>query len=741
MTGPGINLQKHLSRAGKTTLTGLVAAVMSWLVLFGTLQAALSVPSEERLSPLARAGALDYTLGPHGLFESLRSGFIAKILGLEPPTPTVAIEPSSDGSILAAPFVPASAVPIPGRLPRTIVEHTFDNDDFDDAYAVPTIPFTGRTDTRGARREEGEPDTCEPAGGTVWYRYRPTKDVGLLANTFGSDHGVALGVFQGGELSELTLVGCDVHPEGNAQWVFPAKKGHTYAFQVAAPVSGGRLVFSLDPIGATRMVSVARGGKRSTDNESKYSAVSEDGRYVSFHSYSDKHVWRKEKKTCFWRHTDTYDCPDIYVRDMVTNRTELVSKNSRGASSNGLSVGSAISGDGRYVVFQSIGTNLVRNDNNDAADIFVHDRLTQRTERVSVSSEGEEGTVAWVGNRVCKYDVPRTIPALDHGYREFCNPRNLDLPGIGISSNGRYVVYASMLHGLVEPDPPHCSEFVTSDHYHGPSVGIPRDDGISVNSPCRQIYVRDRKTDETRLVSVSTDGEAGAGDSGGPFISRNGRWVAFSSTASNLVDNDVNGRRDVFVHDLRTRTTELVSVSTWGTQGDGQSGGTHQRGHNTVSDDGRWVAFVSHASNLAENDGNHTDDIYLRDRWSGQTVLVTGASDSPSAPSDLASAGHSSISSDGRYIAFVSELGDSVTPRQELFVYDRVYDTFTRVSVATSGAPCRSEGTGFSHEPELSADGHFVSFESTCHNFDKRYRDEKAWNGFDVFIHELPWVR
>lgn len=732
----------RLSRAARTALTGVLAAVLSWAILFGTLQAALVIPSLEQLSPLARAGALDYSLGPVGLFESLRASFIAEILGLDLPTSIhVADGSSSDDSVLAAPIDSTSIAPIPGRLPRAVVEHPFDNDDFDDAHPISSIPFTGKTDTRSAQREASEPDDCEPVGGTVWYRYQPDSNIGLLANSFGSDHAVALGVFAGKDLTNLRLVDCDVHPEGNAQVVFPAKRGNSYFLRVTAPASGGDLVFSLDPLGTTSMVSVARNGKESASGESKYAAVSADGRYVSFHSSGEDLVWRREKKNCYWQKRSTSDCPDVYVRDMATGRNELVSRNTRGVSSNGVSGRSAISGDGRFVLFWSVGNNLVPADDNDAGDYFVHDRLTKETERVSLSSDGEEGTIPWVGNHMCKGQIPRTIPPFDQGWPEICKSQTADFlgSGSGISSDGRHAVFASTLHGLVDPEPPHCTDVTQTDRggaNHGPGIPIPVDLG-ALN--CRQIYVRDRKTDETRLVSLSSDGKAGNGDSAGPFISRNGRWVAFSSSATNLVENDTNQFRDVFIHDLRTGATELASTSTWGFQGDAQSGGTSQRGHATISNNGRWVAFVSHASNLTQDDGNYSDDVFLKDRRTGETILVTGATGSPSSPLDYGSSGHSSISTDGRYIGFTSDLGDGSQVRQELFVYDRVTRTITRISVATSGEECDGK---FSHEPEISADGHFVVFESDCSNFDRRYRDSaQSATDFDVFIHELPWVR
>lgn len=747
MTGPGIHLQKRLSRAGKTTLIGLVAAIMSWVVLFGTLQVALSVPSDERLSPLAQAGALDYSLGPGGLFESLRASFIARILGFEPGGNALASGASSDDSILAAPSTPTPPSTAPARLPRTVVEHPFDNDDFDDAYPVSTIPFTGKTDTRAAERESGEPDDCEPAGGTVWYRYRPTRNLGLLANSFGSDHPVALSVFRGSQFNDLTLVDCDVHLAGDAQVVFAAQKDRSYFFQVAAPVSGGDLVFSLDPLGTTELVSVARDGKDNGNSVSRYASVSADGRFVAFQSGAKNLVKRKQKKTCFYRgleenENQSYDgeCPDIFVRDMATRTTELVSKSSRGVSSNGISSHASISGDGRYVAFFSAGSNLVPGDRNRTGDVFLHDRVTHRTERISVSSKGDEGTNPWASGAYCD-DKPPLLPPIDDGFRESCANNMSEALGVAlsISSDGRYVAFASTLHGLIDPEPPHCTDLTSQDYTTQANHGYGRPVmGVDVGHyACRHIYVRDLKTDETRLVSVSSEGEPAEGDSAGPFISRNGRWVVFSSSASNLVDGDTNDYRDVFVHDLRTGTTERASVSTFGRQGDEQSGGISTRGHMSICNNGRWVTFISHASNLTEDDENQLDDLFLKDMRSGELILVTSLAEEPSVTqTDQIGGVHAVISADGRYIAFTEQLGNpSSKPVQtQIFVYDRVTRTMARIDVATSG---KNANGNRSQEPEISADGHFVVFNSNATNFD--HRDDDDFD--DVYIHELPWTR
>lgn len=743
MTGSGIHLQKRLSRVGKTTLIGLVAAVMSWVVLFGTLQVALSVPSDERLAPLARAGALDYSLGPGGVFESLRASFIAKILGFDP---RVAAEsaggPSRNGSILAGPINPTLPTEIPGRLPRTVVEHPFDNDDFAEAHPISEIPFTGKTSNRTSQREQGEPDGCQPVGGTVWYRYRPGRNIGLLANTFGTDHAIALAVYAGRNKSGLTLIDCNISSAGNSQVFFPGKKNETYYFQVAA-TTGGDLVFSLDPLGKTELVSVARNGREPGRDGSANAAVSANGRYVAFWSRGTNLGPRSQKlkKTCPYR--EDY-CLQIWVRDMVTGRTELVSKNSRGiASNNGASGTPAISADGRFIAFHSIGSNLVPNDNNRTGDFFVHDRLTHRTTRVSVSSAGKEGTNGRASSPYCTTERPRTIPHIDGAFREQCanNANDFWPAGVSITNDGRFIAFASAHHGLVKPEPPHCTDLAsheyTSQSNHGPGVPLPVDTG---EYSCRQIYVHDLQTRRTRVVSRSSEGEIGTGDSAAPFMSRNGRWIVFSSSADNLVPSDENRYRDVFVRNLRTGKTQIASVSVWGQQGDAQSGGTEQRGHMSISDNGRWVTFVSHASNLTD-DAGHADNLYLKDMRSGHIEVVTSVPES-SSPTDLTQpmgGVHAVISADGRYIAYSQQIGNptsDVLPRRLLYVFDRVTRTIVGISVNSSGEPSNAT---LSAEPEISADGHFVVFHSNATNLDRRSRPNDTRN--QVYIHELPWTR
>jgi Tol biopolymer transport system component len=738
---------------------GLATAGVSWLVLLTAIQAGLSVPSEEALSPLARLGALDYSLGQTGAFASLREEFIEDVLGDSssdsPPEPPPAPPRRADAvPVVAAPPDPAPR-PEVGRPPRTTVEHEFDNDNFQKAYPVESIPFTATTGTSSASRETGEPSTCDPLaapGGTVWYRYTPRANLGLIANTYGTDYPVTLAVFTGETLDGLTQLDCDYNEGGNAQVVFPGEQQQPYFFQVTASAGGGHLEFSLDPLGRTDLVSVSMDGTGSDNRGAGYGSVSETGRYVAFQAAGDNLV-PGDTNMCWWSDpvplgSEELPCQDVFVRDMKTGRTERVSVSSdeeQASGTAGESLVPAISGDGRYVAFASDAPNLVSDDQNAAVDIFVRDLKKGRTERVSVSSVGKEGQLSESWHTACRLRDEDGLQEV-HGYGEGCWFNNHHInTGVSISSDARYVVFSSHLHGLV-PGVPECTDTGSLDlwnlgvshpylhpvHFHGADAGW---------LSCRQIYVHDRKTDRTTLASVSSSGEPAIGDSSSPYIARGGRWIVFASDAANLAPvvtedgstrPDSNGKRDAFVHDLRTGTTELVSLSSDEEQGLGESGGHGVRGHVAISDSGRWVAFISTAHNLAPGDLNTELDVFLRDRRSGRTQLLSpGPGES----------GHASISADGRYVTLTYpqdpgtvEPDHPLSHTQDLLVYDRVTGTVTRISVDTSGHEANGQNAS---EPEISADGHFVVFHSDATNLDDLDTDP-YW---DVFVHELPWTR
>ena len=209
----------------------------------------------------------------------------------------------------------------------------------------------------------------------------------------------------------------------------------------------------------------------------------------------------------------------------TTGTTNRVSVSSDETQGNDDSDWSSISNDGRYVAFRSDADNLVSGDTNDFGDIFVRDRQIEITTRISVSSDGAQAN-----------DESR-------------NP--------SISADGRYVVFESDADNLVSGD----------------------------TNGSRDIFVHDLQTGDTKRVSVASNGTQGNNNSRFPSISSDGRYVAFQSLASKLVNGDTNGYQDIFVHDRQTGVTSIVSVASDGKEGNGDSYGT------SISADGRYVAF------------------------------------------------------------------------------------------------------------------------------------------------------
>lgn len=218
-------------------------------------------------------------------------------------------------------------------------------------------------------------------------------------------------------------------------------------------------------------------------------------------------------------------------------------------------------------------------------------------------------------------------------------------------------------------------------------------------SPSGNIYIRDRLENTTTLVSETVSGKrvSGTTSTQSPLsLSHNGRFVAFSSTASNLVPGDTNDESDVFVRDVADGRTTRVSVSTSGVQGSGHSG--------VISGDGRFVAFQSQATTLVSKEiprcGDFVcDQIYIHDRVSGDTSLASISSEGKPANDWCRSA---TISDDGRSVVFESpatNLDADPEADGDLFIHDRASDAIVELKLG--------EGQGW--KPTISGDGAMIS--------------------------------
>ena len=344
---------------------------------------------------------------------------------------------------------------------------------------------------------------------------------------------------------------------------------------------------------------------------------------------------------------DTNGAEDCYFRNLATGAFERLSISSTGAQGNGKSLKPVPSVDGTAVTFQSEANNLVSGDTNNRLDVFVRNRDTDTTRRVSVSSSGTQG------NGASSYPQ--------------------------ISPNGRYVVFASVASNLAGSD-----RNILSD-----------------------IFRHDLQTGQTVHVSISTSGGAANGNSLYPAISGDGRYVAFQSAASNLVSGDTNGRTDVFVRDLQTGQTQRMSVSSSGAQGTGNSG------YPDLSDDGRYVIFISRARNLASGDTNVFDDLFVHDRTTGATSRLTRGVGGAQINGNTISP---EISGNGQVIVFGSEASNLVSGDTnrvaDVFTVNRQTGAIQRMSIGNNG----QQGSQRHYQQHISQDGTYVVYSTKSGN-------------------------
>ena len=364
---------------------------------------------------------------------------------------------------------------------------------------------------------------------------------------------------------------------------------------------------------------------------SSQSEMSLDGRYTAFVSGAQNLVTG-----------DTNGAQDVFVRDRLAGTTARVSVASGGGQGNGRSDLPSISRDGRYVAFFSVATNLVTGDTNGRSDVFVRDLAAGTTRRVSVTTGGGQAN------------------------------GDSDFPSI--SDNGQQVAFGSAASNLVAGD----------------------------GNGQHDIFVRDLAAGTTRRVSVSSSGAGGNGPSLFPAISGDGNVVAFVSDATNLVPGDTNGNRDVFVRVRSTNRTQIVSVRAGGGPADNLSA------EPAVSRDGRYVAFDSSASNLVGGDDNGLQDVFVRDRTTGTTQLVS-AWPAGTPTNRLSTA--PDISENGQVVVFTSQLSDAGA-LTNVYRRNRTTAVTDLASPGLSGRPANGNSFGAAVSP----DGLDVGFTSTAGN-------------------------
>jgi Tol biopolymer transport system component len=607
----------------------------------------------------------------------------------------------------------------------------------------------------------------------------------------------------------------------------------TSSILVPGDLNGAEDVFVHDlRTRVTTRVSVSSSGAEG-NRASRGPAISADGRFVAFASFADNLVA-----------ADTNNADDVFVHDRLSGVTVRVSRNTLGVQGNQHSRDSAISGDGRFVAFGSDASNLVFDDTNQAEDVFVHDRSTGATVRVSVDATGREGNrassrpslsadgalvafdslagnlvfldtngvaevfvrdlasgaivrvsqdaggaqanaastrAALAGSGCCvafQSDATNLVAEDRNGATDVFLHRlgsagvervSLDANGgevlrpslrPDLSGDGRFVAFDSDSDRLVPGDRNTQPDVFVRDRTrattervsvsspgvegnarsHGPRISA---DGrfLGCSSDARSLlddgnqwtdaFVLDRLAQRLELVSVSTGGQQGNTDVWLAALSGDGRLALLESRATNLVPGDTNDRSDVFVRDRQALTTERVSLTWTGGQADEDCEDA------VISRDGRFVAFVSRAGNLAPQDVNGNQDVFVRDLLNGTTILASYDERGLPSPNPLHFGREPSLSADGTLVAFATNVPLVPEDQNGLFVTDvYVRDLRTgavrRASVSTSGV----EANGPCGRPRLTPDGRYVVFESNANNLAPADPDIE----YDVYVHDL-WTR
>ena len=366
-------------------------------------------------------------------------------------------------------------------------------------------------------------------------------------------------------------------------------------------------------------------------------SMTPDGRFVAFESAASNLV-----------PGDTNGVGDVFVREVASGVTTRVSLAYDGRQANAHSGVPSISADGRFVVFESDATNLVPGDTNQATDIYMRDRWTGQTTRVSVSAGGAQsqernfaGQISGDGRVIVFVSAARNLVPDDTNFVQdiFVRDRlagtttRASVPSTAgqsdndsfhpaVSADGRFVAFASIADNLV-----------------------PRDTNGTTD-----VFVHDRQKRITERVSLTSSGAEAPTFNSAPSISADGRFVAFQVNGGRLVPRDTNGVGDTYVRDRKKQTTTRVSVSSTGVQGNRASTFA------SISANGRFVAFDSFASNLVPGDTNGVNDVFIHDRWSRSTsrVSISAAGAQANAASALPMLS-AAVTNDGRRAAFASD--------------------------------------------------------------------------------------
>jgi Tol biopolymer transport system component len=526
--------------------------------------------------------------------------------------------------------------------------------------------------------------------------------------------------------------------------------------------------------GNTTLISVNVSGSSGGNGDSIPVQISTNGRYALFESSASDLA-----------PNDTNGVSDVFLRDLVSGSTTLVSADLNGGVGNGPSRSSTMTPDGRYVAFVSGASNLVAGDTNLIPDVFVRDvpagittlasvgaistnftRLTSSSESPEITPDGRyvaflstatnlvagntnsgdvyvrdlvSGTTIWAsvvsrallgGANGISFNHAISADGNFVAYETMTNPQTTGsawgmIFRFDVASGTTAVVHTNAA-ALREPYQEIQSLSMTPDGRFIAFVGNATGSATTNTA----VYLWDGQNGSTTVASVDQNGQTPLGTCDSPVIDPTGRYIAFMSSATNLVTNSLAGDHHLYVRDLQLGATRLAAVDSNGV-GSGLSPATVP----SMSLDGRFVAFESPDAAFVANDRNRDYDVFARDLSIDSVELISGhdpalPSLTPNGPSVLSP---SSVSSDGRFVAFASDADNLVANDtngcRDVFARDRVAHTNFLVSVATNG----TSADFISTEASISADGRYVAFTSSADNL-----VPNDTNGVsDVFLRDL----
>jgi len=402
----------------------------------------------------------------------------------------------------------------------------------------------------------------------------------------------------------------------------------------------------------TSLVSIAENGTQS-DADVMPGDVSNDGRFVVFTTTSKKLV---PGTTTSKQH--------VYLVDRATGAVELISVGNDGAEANQDALRPRISGDGRWVVFETLASNLDQDDTNGRLDCYLYDRDEEWLERVSLGANDGEGNG----------DSFRPVVSDDGDWILFSSFANNLITGddngtadvfIRDRQTGTTRLVSSALDGTVASDYSEAAD-LSADGRYALFQSAAKDMVAGSIAGWNKIMLRDLQLGVTEQASLQSDGLFPAGECRFARMSADARWITFASSVHTIVPGDSNQREDVFLRDRQLATTERVNIGPNGEQDD--VGGSYAR----PSDDGRFILFESSATVFAPSDTNDNGDVFLRDRRRATTRHVSLSTDGKSSKLGC---GEISISGDGHVLLFRAG-GDELDPadhngRLDAYVHDR----------------------------------------------------------------------